>query len=112
MSSNGRVIVFDTREVAKNFLPMLGGGRPTTWKADGESCYWLPVEKNALSRACVVTGYDPYDAPAGIPGIRSEAHGMEWRCHIMWSHWYSDCGQFEACSDGTFANTALGEEVY
>ena len=67
MSSDGRVIVFDTPQMAVEFLPLLGGGRITQWSADGETACWSPVEPQGVNRASVLTNYDPYDMPPGAP---------------------------------------------
>lgn len=89
MSSGRRVIVFDTPEMATQFLPLLGNGRVAHWGADGESVSFAPLSETDTNRAVVLTGYDPYNAPNG----RSESPIREWRHHLMWSHWWSDCGQ-------------------
>jgi hypothetical protein len=114
LSVGGRVVLFDTLEIARNFLPQLGTGRHTLWSGDGETAFWPELDAQGISRADVVTGYDPYQLPGGMPrGIASETRGREWRCHVMWSHVFTDCGgNLARRSDGTLANVALGEPVW
>ena len=110
MSANGRVIVFDTPEVARHFLPLLGGGRPGCWDTEEETICFAPIDRDGVNRACILTGYDPYNLPPGLP-VRSETRQKEWRRHVHWAHWWTDCGgNLTRRADGTFANTALGEE--
>jgi hypothetical protein len=110
LASNQRIILFDTLVIAQQFLPQLGQGRIPTWSKDGESICFTPVEKQGVNRATILTGYDPYNLPANMPdGILSEARGIEWKHHVMWSHVFFDCGQFVKRADGTYANTAIGE---
>lgn len=85
MSHHGRVIVFDTPEMARNYLPQLGGGRPTRWK-DRDTAYWLPLQPKGVNRAVVLTDYDVYNLPPGAP-IRSETRGRDWQRHVIWSQW-------------------------
>ena len=74
MSSSGRVIVFDTAELAWNWLPLLGGGR--TYKADSRrlEIWFFEISNNAPNRAKVVPQYDLGEL-------------MPWRKHIIWSEW-------------------------
>ena len=108
LSVNGRVVVFDTPEMAKNVVPVLGEDRPCTFSADGESAYFLPLDPNGVNRVVVLTDYDPYNLPSGLP-MRSETRLTEWKGHVMWHLVFADCGQFEARGDGTYRNTAIGE---
>ena len=75
MSDGGRVIVFDTMEVAWNWLPLLGGGRPYRADARSRSLCFLELSRTAPNRARVVWPYDPGEkAP--------------WRSHVIWSEWW------------------------
>ena len=85
MSSNNRVIVFDTPRQAFQFMPQLGEGRITRWKLNNEEAYWLPMEPGKVNRACILTGYDVYNLP---PGMRSETKMMAWRYHVPFAEWY------------------------
>lgn len=108
MSANGRVILFDTPAVARSFLPALGGGRRDLWAADGETVCFAPLDPRGVNRACVLTGYDPYNLPPGLP-VRSEVRSREWRGHVHYAAWWRDAGQMVRRPDGTFANLAIGE---
>lgn len=95
LSVKGKVVVFDTPEIARNFIPRLGNGRITRWK-DADTCYWLEIDPNGIGTAVVLTDYDVYDVPArmeipiagnkGIRLIHSESRLREWRHHIMWNY--------------------------
>jgi hypothetical protein len=108
MSSNGRVVVFDHAAQARQYLPLLGAGRPTRWSSRDE-VYWLPLDPEGINRACVITEYDPYNLPPGLP-VRSETRGREWRHHIHMLYVFHDAGQMRQRADGSWANLALGEE--
>ena len=96
LSANGQIVLFDTVAIAQQFLPLLGTGRSPVWSAGGEEVTFLPLQPNTISRAVILTGYDPYHLPAGMPlGVRSETAGKAWKSHIMWSHAFTDCGQFK-----------------
>lgn len=75
MSDGGRVIVFDTAEVAWNWLPLLGGGR--SYRADVRRlCLWFhEISTVHPNRAAVVTPYVPGEA-------------QPWRRHRLWSDWW------------------------
>lgn len=75
MSDRGRVIVFDTAEVAWNWLPLLGGGRPYVSDVRTLSLCFLEISSVAPNRARVVTPYRP-----------DENH--PWRRHVIWSEWW------------------------
>ena len=106
MASSGKIILFDTPALAGDFLPLLGEGRVTRWLPGGETAYWLPTLKGKISRAAVVTNYDPYHLPGGM-AIPSEAKGKEWKRHIMWSYVFTDCGQYGTDATGQRVNLAL-----
>ncbi len=105
MSARGRVIVFDHAEQARQYLPLLGGGRPTRWQNQDNVC-WLPLHIGGVNRACVLTDYDPYALPPGLP-VCSETHGREWRGHVHAAHVFHDCGQMQAAADSSWRNTAI-----
>ncbi|HXG23700.1 MAG TPA: hypothetical protein VNJ09_04025 [Chthonomonadales bacterium] len=75
MSDGGRVIVFDTAEVAWNWLPLLGSGRPYVSDVRRMSLCFLEISSVAPNRARVVTPYRP-----------DENH--PWRRHVIWSEWW------------------------
>ncbi len=80
MSSNGKVIVFDTTEMAWNWLPLLGGGRPHSADARSLSVCFSELSRVAPNRARVVQNYVPDEV-------------TPWRNHIIWSSWWeSQCG--------------------
>jgi len=74
MSSSGRVIVFDTAEVAWNWLPQLGGGRPYSSDVRSLSLWFMEVSTTVPNRARVVSPYRPDEKPP-------------WRRHVIWSEW-------------------------
>jgi hypothetical protein len=75
MSNRGRIIVFDTAEVAWNWLPLLGGGRPYTSDARSLSLCFLELSSTAPNRARVVSPYSPGEL-------------QPWRHHVIWSDWW------------------------
>lgn len=76
MSSNGRVIVFDTAEIAWNWLPLLGGGREYRLdRKSGEICF-LQIRMDQPNRAKLISPYDPGES-------------YPWREHIIWTEWWS-----------------------
>jgi hypothetical protein len=75
MSSGGRVIVFDTAELAWNWLPLLGGGRPYTADARSLCLCFLEISSAAPNRAAVVSNYTPGET-------------APWQRHIIWSEWW------------------------
>ena len=66
MSVQGKIVVFDHAAQARDYVPLLGGGRVTRWSG-GETAYWLPMEPTGVNRACILTEYDPYCLPPGMP---------------------------------------------
>lgn len=109
MSANQRVIVFDTPQIAKQIMPLLGNGRICHLSKDNETATFSPLDPQGVNRAVVLTGYDPYDLPPGAP-VRSETRLQEWKRHVMWSAVFSDTGQMTQRKDGSWANAAVGEE--
>ena len=91
MSVKGRIVVFDHPSQAADYLPLLGGGRVTQW-VDGENAFWLPLDPRGTNRACIITDYDPYGLPPGMP-VPSETRGKEWKGHIHAAYVFHDCGQ-------------------
>ncbi len=79
MSSGGRIIVFDTAEMAWNWLPLLGGGRPYVSDARSLSLCFVEISSAAPNRARVVS---PYRLDENQP----------WRRHVIWSEWWNNGG--------------------
>jgi hypothetical protein len=88
LAAEGKVVLFDTAEIARQTLPRLGAGRAESWDAARETVTFSPPVSNGFNRLAVFTGYDPYDVPAGFrsKGIYSEALGRDWRSHVYWRH--------------------------
>jgi len=102
LSVSQRVVVFESKTQAEDFIYKLAGDqRQITTDDKMEWFSFHPNSKNKINRACIVIDYNPYDAP--LP-VRSEAHAIAWRYHIL--HWlaFHDCGQFEKQSDGSTIN--------
>lgn len=110
LSASGKILIFDTPTVAKQFIGQLGNGRIAHYSVDEETVTWSPILRNEPNKAVVLTGYDPYDTPPGA--IRSEVRLMPWKRHAIWTDALVNRGQIVTCSDGTMANIALGDEVY
>ncbi len=79
MSSGGRVIVFDTAEMAWNWLPLLGSGRPYSADARSLSLCFMELSATAPNRARVVTPYHPDE-------------GQPWKRHVIWTEWWDGRG--------------------
>jgi hypothetical protein len=77
MSSGGRVIVFDTAEVAWDWLPLLGGGRRACRDRSNLSVAFPEISMNAPNRARVVDHYNPGEK-------------TPWQRHVIWSEWLSE----------------------
>ena len=88
LAVDGRMVVFDTAEIARQTLPRLGAGRAESWDAARETVSFAPPLVTGFNRLAIFTGYDPYDVPNGFrsKGIRSEARGLDWRWHVYWRH--------------------------
>ncbi|HZP80716.1 MAG TPA: hypothetical protein VFB21_03680 [Chthonomonadaceae bacterium] len=80
MSHAGRVIVFDTAQAAWEWLPLLGQGRLYSADRGTLSLAFLEVSAALPNRARVVCPYYPGEA-------------QPWRKHVIWSEWWTDCGQ-------------------
>lgn len=87
MCFENKVVVFDHAEMAKQALPLLGNGRICCWDTDGETVFFTPIEPDGINRACVLTNYDVYNLPPGLP-VLSETKLMAWKHHIIWSEWW------------------------
>ncbi len=75
MSAGGRVIVFDTAQVAFEWLPLLGSGRPCSLDARSLSVCFQVISNVHPNRARVAPNYDPGEkAP--------------WKRHIIWTDWW------------------------
>lgn len=109
LSVGGKVVLFDTMQIAREFLPILGQGRMSHWSPDGETLVFTPVDPSGMNKVVLVRDYDPYNLPAQMPnGIRSETKSMQWRNHIMFTHAFLDCGQ-HVIKDGQVFNTLIDE---
>ena len=75
MSDRGRIIVFDTAELAWNWLPLLGGGRPYSADARSLLLSFLEISTAAPNRARVVSPYNPGET-------------APWKRHVIWSEWW------------------------
>lgn len=86
LSFDGKLVTFDTLEIAQDFLPLLGGGRLYMQDVASETFSFSPISRRSFNRAVIYTGYDPYDAPNGFraKGVYSEAHGRDWQHHVYW----------------------------
>lgn len=102
LAVGGKIVLFDTKQIAREFLPILGQGRVGSWSADGETLSFTPLDPRGMNQCILVTDYDPYNLPAQMPGgILSETRLKEWRSHIMFSHAFLDCGQHETVNGKT-----------
>lgn len=109
LAVGGKIVLFDTKEIARNFLPILGEGRFASWSEDGETLVFTPFLPEKMNKVVLITDYDPYNLPAQMPGgIRSETKLMGWKSHIMFAHAFLDCGQHEI-RDGKVFNTLVDE---
>ena len=79
MSAGGRVIVFDTAELAFSWLPLLGGGREYRVDRVRREICFLEIRTDQPNRANVISPYDPGEQ-------------YPWKRHIIWSEWWSDLG--------------------
>src|ERR1051325_6114863 len=75
MSDGGRVIVFDTAEMAWNWLPLLGSGRPYSADARSLSLWFMEISSTAPNRARVVAPYFPDER-------------QPWKRHVIWTEWW------------------------
>ena len=82
--SEQKVIIFDHAEMAKDFLPILGNGRISTWTTDGEGICFTPIDPEGINRAVVLTPYDIYNLPPGCP-VLSETRSIAWKNHVIWT---------------------------
>lgn len=79
-----RVVVFDTIEMARAYAEFIGNGRLPLWDEMRESCFFSPLDPAGYNRIDVITGYDPYNVPAGYCGgmVGSEARSLDWKHHV------------------------------
>jgi hypothetical protein len=112
LAANGKVVLFETAVMARQFMPQLGGGRIPSWSADGETVCFTPIDPKGINRLALVTNYTPHNLPVGAP-VKSEVKGKEWKNHIMWFHAFYDTGTQKSpqnivkAPDGTITNLAL-----
>ncbi|MEP6756650.1 MAG: hypothetical protein ABJA67_14185 [Chthonomonadales bacterium] len=76
MSSGGRVIVFDTAEIAWNWLPLLGGGREYRLDRQKGEIWFLELKPGHPNRAKLISPYDPGES-------------YPWKRHVIWTEWWS-----------------------
>ena len=88
LAVDGKVVLFDTVELARQTVPRLGCGRQEIWDKSEESLRFVPQQRNGFNCISLITEYDPYDVPNGLraKGIRSEARMLDWRWHVYWRH--------------------------
>ena len=91
LAVEGKILLFDTLDIARQTIPRLGSGRMERWDSDQESLTLLPelpAGSGGFNKISLFHGYDPYDVPNGFraKGVYSEAVGRDWRHHIYWSH--------------------------
>ena len=88
LAVEGKVVLFDTVEIARQTVPRLGCGRQEIWDVSRETLRFEPETKSGYNRIALITEYDPYDVPNGMraKGIRSEARSLDWRWHVYWRH--------------------------
>ena len=75
MSSDGKVIVFDTAILAWEWLPLLGQGRPFLSDDKSLSVTFLELSRILPNRARVVSPYFPEER-------------QPWKKHTIWSDWW------------------------
>jgi hypothetical protein len=80
LAMDDKILVFDTPQMARDYLPRLGSGRRTLWDGEDNVC-WAELTPDGINRAVVLWDYDPYDAPYG----RSESRLHEWQHHVIWT---------------------------
>jgi hypothetical protein len=90
LAVDGRLVLFDTATVCRSFIPRLGPGRFPMWTPDRETLFFSPIDTEGFNAVVILTGYDPYDVPAGFRrmGIWSEGKGRDWRYHCQYGHVY------------------------
>jgi len=72
LSVKGRVVVFDTAQVAWEWLPTLGQGRISLTNEKGLSLCFAEISRTLPNRARVVSPYFPQET-------------QPWRKHLIWS---------------------------
>lgn len=86
LAVDGKIVLFDTLEQARDVLPALGRGRFSAWDADRETLFFTPLVRpgEGFNRLAIWTGYDPFDVPNGFrsKGVWSEAQGRDWKHHV------------------------------
>jgi len=112
IAANGKVVLFETVAMARQFIPQLGAGRIPRWSRDGETCTFFPLDPRGINQVAIVTGYTPHNLPAGAP-VRSEVKNKPWKSHVMWFHAFYDTGRpgkpgnIITRADGSLENLAL-----
>ncbi len=89
ISSNGKVIVFDTPLLAYEIVNTnFRDQRSMIWDSKKEQAYLIPVLPDRINRYVLITPYDIYNLPPGLP-IKSETRNMAWKYHVHWAQWWS-----------------------
>lgn len=88
LAVEGKIVVFDTVQCAREVIPSLAPGRVEYWDVTQEICAFSPLSRQSFNRIAIFTGYDPYDVPSGFrsKGVWSEGEGRPWRRHVYWRH--------------------------
>lgn len=83
----GRVIVFDNKQIAQDWMPLLSNDRLTIWDDLAyESCHFEPLDPNCFNRGMILHPYPIYNLPPGHP-VPSETRLRGWKWHVMYSQW-------------------------
>lgn len=77
MSNGGKVIVFDTAQLAWEWLPLLGKGRLYAADSKALRIAFMELSSELPNRARVVHPYRPDEM-------------QPWRRHVIWSEWWSE----------------------
>ena len=102
-----KVVVFDHKGVAQDFLDLLANGRLSIWDEAKEQCTYSPILPDKYNQAIIITDYDPHNVPANFV-VSSETPGKAWKYHIQhWEAFYDVGGNMEMQDDGKLINHAI-----
>jgi hypothetical protein len=85
LAADGKIVLFDTADQARDVVQRLGGGRVGSWSLDKETIFLSPLDVEGFNKIEVIRNYDPYDVPNGWRsgfGTYSETHNLDWRWHV------------------------------
>jgi hypothetical protein len=85
LSSDDKIILFDSLEIARNTIPYLAEGRRYFWNEEKDILKFSPYLIGYINEINIILGYDPFLAPYG----KSETRLMPWKNHIMWNYVFS-----------------------